>query len=53
MSDLIERTRAQVRAALRNHDMDRAWFLVRIVVGLRICAGEIDVRLKANPKIVS
>lgn len=43
---MIEQYRALVRAALRAGDTDRAWFLTRIIVGLRICAGEINVKLK-------
>lgn len=37
---------ARIRAALRAGDMDSALTLVSRKVGLRICAGEITVKLK-------
>jgi hypothetical protein len=49
---MIEEYRARVRAALRNGDSDLAMFLIRIVVGLRICSGEIPVKLKKTRLIV-
>lgn len=48
---MIENYRSMVRSALRAGDLDEARFLIRIIVGIRICAGEIAVKLK-TPKIV-
>lgn len=48
---MIDDYRAQVRAALHNNDKDEALFLIRIIVGIRIAAGEIPVKLK-KPKAV-
>lgn len=42
----IEILRQQIKSAVRAGDMDRAWYLCRIVVGLRVCEGEIPVRLR-------
>ena len=40
---MLENLRAQIRAAIRARDMERAWFLVRIVVSYRAAIGEINV----------
>ena len=40
---MLDNLRAQIRAAIRAGDMERAWFLVRIVVSYRLAIGEINV----------
>jgi hypothetical protein len=42
----IESTTAEIKAALRSGDMGRALLLVSKKIGLKICAGEIAVKLK-------
>jgi hypothetical protein len=42
----IEETTAEIKVALRAGNMVRAQLLVSKKIGLRICAGEIAVKLK-------
>lgn len=48
----IENFRAATKAALHAGDMEQAMFYVRIIVGLQLCAGEFDVKLKPVSKKV-
>lgn len=48
----IERASDGIKAALRAGDMDLAWTLIGRKVGLRICAGEVKVKLKPPPSWV-
>ena len=43
---MIDKYRAMVREALRVGDIEQAKFMCRIIVGIRICSGEIAVKLK-------
>lgn len=40
--------RAEIKAALRAGDMDRAWTWVSRLIGNRIVAGDITVKLKKH-----
>jgi hypothetical protein len=42
----IESTTPEIKAALHAGDMKRAWLLISKKIGLKICAGEIAVKLK-------
>lgn len=44
----IEASRAEIKAALRAGDMESAWTWVSRIVGNRIVAGEIVVKLKRH-----
>jgi hypothetical protein len=44
-AEIVETT-ADIRAALRAGNMPRAWLLISKKIGLKICAGEIAVKLK-------
>ena len=46
ISSEIDAANAGIRAALFAGDMDRAWLLISRKVGLRICAGDVKVRLR-------
>jgi hypothetical protein len=46
----IDATSSAIRQALRSGDVDLAMVLVSKQTGLRICAGDITVRLKPPPK---
>lgn len=48
---MVETFRAKIRAALRSGNVQWAMVLAGVVVGLRICSGEIGVTLKEPPKI--
>lgn len=48
----IANANAGIRNALRRGDMDLAWTLIGRKVGLRICAGEVKVKLKPPPSWV-
>jgi hypothetical protein len=40
--------RSQIKAALRDGDMERAWTWVSRLIGTRIVAGDIAVKLKKH-----
>jgi hypothetical protein len=44
----LEALRSEIKGALRAGDMDRAWMWVSILIGKRIIAGEITVKLKKH-----
>lgn len=50
MQALIEAANADIKAALRSGDMDRAWMLISRKVGWLIVIGAIMVRLKKPSK---
>lgn len=43
-----QEVRSEIKAALRDGDMERAWTWVSRLTGARIVAGEINIKLKRH-----